>query len=302
MYDLICIGSISVDLYYQGDSLTNDGDRFNLAIGGKYQVNHFHAGLGGGAANVAIGVQKEGYKTAVWGKIGENQFKDLILTHLKTHGITSSLCEIEKDFTKISSILLSPKGERTIIHFETPHEHIIKEDKDLKKLDGSKLIYLSNLWRVPLDERKKILSYAHAQTITTSMNMGIADCRRPLEQIESLLHHVDILILNTHEFAEMVKKPVNDIDFSKDISDLLPNLKKKLVAITAGSQGSYGYLDGKVLHEGAVKVTKVLDTTGAGDAFSAGFITGYLKKKDLQFGLHLGNKHGAQVVQKIGAN
>ena len=302
MYDLLCIGSISVDLYYQGDSLTNDGERFNLAIGGKYQVDHFHAGLGGGAANVAIGVQKEGYKTAVWGKIGENQFKDLILSHLKTHGITATLCELEKDFTKISSILLSPKGERTIIHFETPHEHIIKTEKDLKKLDGAKLVYMSNLWRVPLDERKKILSYAHSQNMITIMNMGVADCRRPIEQIESLLHHVSILVLNTHEFAEMVKIPVKNINFKKDITDLLPSLKSKLVAITDGPHGSYGYLKGKVHHETAVKMVRVVDTTGAGDAFSAGFISGYLEKEDLQFALHLGNKHGARIVQKIGAN
>ena len=50
MYDLISIGSISIDMYFQGDSLTNDGTRFNLAIGGKYLVEHFHGGLGGGAA------------------------------------------------------------------------------------------------------------------------------------------------------------------------------------------------------------------------------------------------------------
>jgi sugar/nucleoside kinase (ribokinase family) len=302
MYDLICIGSISVDLYYQGDSLTNDGERFNLAIGGKYQVNHFHAGLGGGAANVAIGVQSDGYKTAVWGKIGENQFKELILTHLKTHGIPSTLCEMEEGYTKISTILLSPTGERTIIHYETPHEHIIKRAQDLKKLDGAKFVYLSNLWRVPLEERKEILSYACSQKMITIMNLGIADCRRSTEQLESLLHHTNILILNTHEFAEMVKKPIKDINFRKDITHYFPSLKDKIVAITDGSQGSYAFVNGVVLYEPAVKVSKIADTTGAGDAFSAGFISGFLEKSEVEHALHRGNKYGARVVQKIGAN
>lgn len=302
MYDLISIGSISMDMFYQGDSLTHDKERFNLAMGGKYQVEHFHAGLGGGAANVAIGVAKHGYKTAVWGKIGKNQFKELILQHLKNHDISSSLCELEDDYTKISSILLSPNGERTIIHYETPHEHIIKSPEDLKKVELTKVLYLSNLWRVPLEERKQILSHAQIRTITTIMNLGVADCRRPSEQIESLLHHINILIINTHEFAEMIKKPVNEIDFKKDITELLPILKTKIVAITDGKNGSFAYINGGILYEPAVKVSHVSDTTGAGDAFSAGFIAGYLEKENIEHALKLGNKHGAQIVQKIGAN
>lgn len=289
-------------MYFQGDSLTNDSERFNLAIGGKYQVNYFHAGLGGGAANVAIGVQAEGFKTAVWGKIGENQFKDLILKHLKTHSIPSSLCELEEGYSKISTILLSPSGERTIIHYETPHEHIIKSEADLKKLDGVKAVYLSNLWRVPLDERKQILSHATSQKILTIMNLGIADCRRPIEQITALLQHTNILILNTHEFAEMVKRPIKDINFKTDVTSLFPALKTKIVAITDGSSGSYAYVDGSSLYEPAEKVAKISDTTGAGDAFSAGFISGFLERSNVPHALHLGNKHGARIVQRIGAN
>lgn len=302
MYDLISIGSISVDMYFKGDSLTNDDKRFNLAIGGKYQVEHFYAGLGGGAANVAIGVQKHKYKTAVLGKIGNNQFKGLILKHLKDHGITSALCEEEDEYMKISSILLSPTGERTIIHYETPHEHIIKSNKDLKKIDNTRIIYMSNLWRVPLEERKQILSHAMSRNIITIVNLGIADCRRPINQIESLLHHVNVLIVNTHEFAEIVKKPIQDISFKDDVTDLMPFLKTKVVVVTDGKNGSYAYISGKVIHEDAVPVTKVIDTTGAGDAFSAGFIAGYLEKETMEHALHMGSKHGAHIVQKIGAN
>jgi sugar/nucleoside kinase (ribokinase family) len=304
MYDLISIGSISVDMYFKGDSLTQDGTRFNLAMGGKYQVEHFHAGLGGGAANVAIGVQKHHYKTAVLGKIGNNQFKELILKHLKIHGVSSALCQEEDEYMKISSILLAPSGERTIIHYETPHEHIIRSVNDLKNIDNAKIIYMSNLWRVPLEERKQILSHAMSRKIVTIVNLGIADCRRPVTQIESLLHHVNVLIVNTHEFAEIVKKPIEEIIFKKDVTDLMPFLKTKIVVVTDGKNGSYAYLYGKVIHEEAVLVPalKVLDTTGAGDAFSAGFIAGYLEKETIEHALHMGSKHGAHIVQKIGAN
>lgn len=302
MYDLITIGSISIDMYYGGDSLTQKEGRFTLALGGKYPVEHFHAGLGGGAANVAIGVQRSGYKTAVMGKIGENQFKELIQKYLSDHKISTSLCQMEKEYMKISSILLSPEGERTIIHYETPHEHILRTDKDLESLEHAKIVYLSNLWRVPLDERKRILSHLAQKKVLSIMNLGIADCRRSPEQLESLLSHLNILILNTHEFAELVKKQFQSIDFKKDITHLFPSLKTKILVITDGKNGSYAYLNGGVLHEPVHSVTKIVDTTGAGDAFSAGFIAGYLEKANIEFALHLGNKYGAAIIQKIGAN
>ena len=302
MYDLITIGSISIDMYYRGDSLTQKDGRFALAVGGKYLVEHFYAGLGGGAANVAIGVQSKGYKTAIMGKIGDNQFKDLIHKHLRDHNVSSSLCQIEKDYMKISSILLSPEGERTIIHYETPHEHILRSDEDLKKLENTKIVYMSNLWRVPLDERKKILSHLAQKKILTIINLGIADCRRNIEQLEALLAHVNILILNTHEFAELVKKPLKMINFKTDVTHLFPALKTKILVVTDGKNGAYAYVDGGVLFEPALVVEKVVDTTGAGDAFSSGFIAGYLGKANIEFAMRIGNRQGAHIVQKIGAN
>lgn len=302
MYDLITIGSISVDMYYKGESLTKKDERFSFAIGGKYFVDYFYEGLGGGAANVAIGAKKLGLSTAIVGKIGENQFKHLIQSHLKDNGVSSALCHMEKDYIKISTILLSPQGERTIIHYETPHEHILSDVSELSKLENSRAVYMSNLGKVALEERKRILSHLYQRKVITAINLGITDCRRSNEQIEDLLHHVNILILNTHEFAEMAKKPIETINFKKDVTQMIPILKTKIVAITDGKNGSYVYFDGGVLHEAAHIVSKVVDTTGAGDAFSAGFLSGYLMRGNIEYALHLGNKLGAQIVQKIGAN
>jgi len=302
MYDLITIGNVSIDMYYSGDSFTQKDGRFQLAVGGKYMADHFYSGLGGGAANVAIGIKQKGLSVAIMGKIGKNQFKAIIEKHLKDHDIPLSLCQIEEDYTKISSILLSPEGERTIINYETPHEHILRTDADLAHLDNTKAIYMSNLWRVPLDERKKILSHVFHKNILTAINLGIADCRRSIEQLEALLEHVKILIVNTHEFAESVKKPIEQIDFKKDIVHLFPSLASKIVVITDGEKGAYAYATGNVFYEAAPEVTKVRDTTGAGDGFSAGFLSGYLTKNDIQAALHEGAKRSAIIIQKIGAN
>lgn len=302
MYDLITIGSISIDMYYQGDSLTQKDDRFALALGGKYLVDHFYSGLGGGAANVAVGVEHHGFNTAIVGKIGKNQFKKMILEHLENNKITDKYCQFEDDYMKISSILLAKNGERTILHYETPHEHILRTDEDLEAFKNARIVYMSNLWRVPLSERQRILAYAKKHGVKTIVNLGIADCRRTAEQIDALLQHVDILIVNTHECAELLKIPFEQVDWKSTIKSKLANFEDKELIVTDGAKGSYWYSNEAVLHVKAVPVERVLDTTGAGDGYTAGFISGYLEKKDVVYAMRVGAKHAAKIVQKIGAN
>ena len=302
MYDLITLGNVSVDMYFSGESLTKHEDRFTLAIGGKYMVDHFAECLGGGAANVAIGVKRTGLKVAIKGVIGDNQFKHIIFDHLKTHQIPTSLCRIEKDYVKISSILLSPSGERTVIHYETPHEHILVTEDDMAQLEGAKSVYMSNLARVPLEERKKILSHLHHQGIQTSINMGITDCRRPTEQIAALLEHADTIIVNTHEFAELAKTPIDQIDFRHNALKNTPYLVNKLVVITDGGNGSYAYRNGVVYYQPAHIVSHIVDTTGAGDGYSAGFLASYIRDQDIQKAMEAGGRYAAHILQKIGAN
>src|SRR3989337_1672921 len=122
MYDLISIGNISLDLFFQGESLTFEDNRFQLAVGGKYFVNTLYKSVGGGGANVAIGGAKNGLKTAVLGKIGNNNFKPMILEELKNKEVSTSLCQFEEDYLNLSAILLTDKGERSIIHYSPPHE------------------------------------------------------------------------------------------------------------------------------------------------------------------------------------
>ena len=94
MYDFICIGNISIDLYFKGESLTYKDNRFQLAIGGKYFADEFYEDIGGGGCNVAAGLTKHGYKVAVFAKIGNNPFRELILKKLKDKNIQNFFIEI----------------------------------------------------------------------------------------------------------------------------------------------------------------------------------------------------------------
>src|SRR5690606_15950988 len=142
------------DLYYSGESLSQNRENFELAIGGKYFAEHFYEGLGGGGANVAIGVQKLGRKAGLMAKIGDNPFKQVIFHKLDEAGITyKNFCQIEKEYTNISSVLLSKSGEKTVINYRTPHQHIITSPKDYDVLLKAQAVYMANLSGVSFKER-----------------------------------------------------------------------------------------------------------------------------------------------------
>lgn len=303
MYDLISIGNISIDLFFKGESFTFKDNRFQLAVGGKYFAEQFYTSIGGGGANVAIGTAKQGLKTAVLGAIGDNPFKKIILHILESYNISTKLCFVEKEYFNVSSILLTDKGERSIIHYSTPHQHILTKDVSIKRLVDTKMLYLGNLPDVSISERSVALNLCKKNRVISIVNLGIRDCRKPKKQLEELLKKIDILILNGHEFAELVKAQYKDLHFAENVVKwYIPELEEKIVIITEGKKGSYGYFTDKVFHQKAIELEKIIDTTGAGDGYTTGFIAEYFKSKNIEKAMKRGSDYAAKILQKVGAN
>ena len=305
MLDLLSIGTVTMDLYYKGESLTHDKDRFELAIGGKYFVNHFYEGLGGGGANAAIGIVKNGLNAGLLAKIGNNPFKKVICEKLDATGIQyKDFCQFEDEYINISSVLLTEKGEKTIINYRTPHQNIISCEDDMALLKKANAVYMANLSTVSLEERISILKYAKDNGKMTFANLNVTDCRRPIEQILHFLKYVDVFIINTHEFADIVKTSYGSIDFQTNVvTKFAPFNKDQLVVVTDGAKGSYAYFNDKAYHQTAVKGVSVVDTTGAGDGFTAGFIAEYIKSdKDIQSSMQKGAEYSVHILKKIGSN
>lgn len=304
MYDLITVGTASVDLYFKGESLTNNNEQFELACGGKYFVDFFHEGLGGGATNVSIGVKKNGLKVALMAKIGNNSFKKLILDELAEHDISTHLCQFEDDYHNVSTILLNEKGEKTVINYRTPHQHYIKGEEELEHLSKAKAIYVANLPDASLSERMKIFNYLDKRDIHCFLNLGVNDCRRPKEQLESLLNRVDVLIINEHEFADLVKKSLHEIEFNKKSAyHYFPMLQNKVVVVTLGEKGSVGYKGDDIYFQQAIPPHKIVDTTGAGDGYTAAFIAEFLKTNgNIQSSMREGAEYSSKKLGHLGAN
>jgi sugar/nucleoside kinase (ribokinase family) len=300
MYDLISIGNISIDLYYKSKSFTKNNERYQLAIGGKYYADYFHEDIGGGGCNVAVGVAKHGLKTAIFARVGNNPFKETILNKLKLKNVSSEFCQFEENYNIISSILLTDSGERTIISYDTPG-HLVKNFFLHEDLKNAKNIYISSLSNVSLEEKIKIISYLKGDKTLTFVNLSIVDCKREPEVLYKIFDSLDVLIINAHEFCELIKKPYEDTDF-KNLEIKLPHLNERVLIITDAEKGSYGYFKSEKYFQEAVKPEKIVDTTGCGDAYTAGFIAQYIKSKNIKSSMESGAKYAAEKLGRIGAN
>lgn len=301
MYDLITIGNVTTDFFFSGPSLTEEKGRFQLAIGGKYPVDFFYESVGGSGANVAIWCSREGLDTAVVAKIGENTFKQIILQKLIKKNVSTEFLLHEKTFFNITSILLNEKGEKTVVHYTTPQETLDIPELVLKNMDQSRAIFMGNLSTISLDERVRLLTSLKTPERLIFLNPGILDCQKGVAGLKPLLILSDVLFLNTHEFCELVKKDYKSLNFEKNCADLI-SFEGKALVLTDGENGSYAYSEGKVYKHEAPKVTKVADTTGAGDSFSAGFIAGYLNSDSIEESLERATTCAKKNLEAVGAN
>ncbi|MEK7070782.1 MAG: carbohydrate kinase family protein [Patescibacteria group bacterium] len=302
MYDLISIGNITADLFFDGEELTKDQERYKLAIGGKYFVDSFYSSVGGGGANVAIGTKRLGLRTAVCGFVGNNVFRQMILTRLRKMRISTKLLLFSQKYTNLSIILSTKTGERTIINHETPHEHLKELSNFRKKLQRARAIYFGNLPDVSFGERVALLKKLKKSDVLIIGNIGKRDCCRPKQAIAEYLKHIDIFIVNRYEFAEVVRKDPDILNLQRNMLKFLPSFHEKLLVVTDGGNGSYAHQNGEVYYQKALTPKKLVDTTGAGDGYTAGFIASYLRNEDIKLAMKKGAQYASRIIAKLGAN
>lgn len=301
MYELVSIGDITMDMYFQGDSLTQENGRFSLAIGGKYYTNVFHSGIGGSGGNVAIHASNLGVDSAVVATIGETTFKNVIVQTLIKKSVSTEFLNFDRDHTSISTILLSPQGEKTVIKYSDPKEHIVVSSHALDRIKAARIIFMGNLADVSVTEREKFLKAVKTDTNIIALNFGAKDCERDNSLLAPLLAHANILFLNKYEFCELIKKDPKKVDL---LHNHFKEIKgaQEIVVVTSGADGSYVYTENEVKHQPAVNVDKIVDTTGAGDSFTAAFLVKYSESKSIDEALTAAATYSAKQLSDIGAN
>ncbi len=303
MYDLVSVGTTTIDMYFKGGALEVKDGKFDLVCGNKYFVDFFTESIGGGATNVAIGAAKLGMRVALITEIGQNSLKRVIFEKLDLHAISYKYCLLSHEFRNFSTVLLRDDGEKTVINYRSPTTDFLKSLPPDELFAHAKCLYLGHIAQVSIYHRTMLLRVARKHGITTYVTLGSDDLREPHDHMSDLLAHTDVLFLNREEFAEYVRVSPSSLDLKTDQKKIFQHLPlPSLLIITDGSHGSYAYDGQTVTHQPSIPVKKVVDSTGAGDGFCAGFIHSYHKDGHLAAALNAGAQFAAHKLGHLGAN
>jgi len=300
IFDVICIGAALVDMVAQVERYPSDDD--------EVFVSNLNLLSGGAAANTAYACGKMGLSTAFIGKLGQNDiFSNKIINDFKEAPVETKLLKysnIQK--TGSAYVALNKKGERRIYAYSGAANYLSKSDILEEEITSTKLIYLSSLKNIgPLLHSAKI---GRKKTIPVILNPGMLIIDQGFDNIKHLLENTDTLILSQREFKTLFNlKDWNiSIELIRDNSDSLFALNIKVIIVTLGSKGAFLLTSRENDLIPSLKIERVIDTTGAGDAFSAGFLFGLAQKLSLKFehlrnDINIGNFVAGQCIQKLGA-
>jgi fructokinase len=256
---------------------------------------------GGSVANTMAGIAYLGGHSSFIGKINSDEFGKIYRKSLEKINISFLYSEKEENLsTGASIIFITPDSERTMCTYLGISSQLSKEDINEDYIKGYEIIFLEGyLWDKGISEEmfKHVIDLAKKNNIKVAMSLSDIFCvsRHRKDFFKLLINDLNILIGNENEINELMQKN-NLLDSMNELKNI-----DKLIIITRSENGSVAILNNEITNCESIKVDKVLDLTGAGDLFAAGFLKEYLDKSNIKKCLQTGSKLASQVVQKIGA-
>jgi ribokinase len=292
MLDLIAIGDIKLDTFIALDDseARHSGDHLAIPSGVKTPVAELVTQVAGSAPNVAIGLKKMGFKTAVISQMGSDDIATQALAFLHEHKIDSSLVEQVKGKVSSAAVVLNLDGESTqLVHF-VPQTYRIP-----KKMPETQFIHISELGSGYEGLFKDALRLS-VKGVKISFNPGSVQLRERKPELFDLMGVTEVLFLNLSEALTLINEKHTDI---LSIMKALHVFGSEKIVVTDGPRGAYAY-DGETLSIVPAFPAKRKEATGAGDAFATGFLGARMKGKDLNDALRYASVNSASVITEIG--
>ena len=256
---------------------------------------------GGSVANTMAGISYLKGSPSFIGKVNSDKFGDLYKKSLEDIDVNFPYIKKDESLpTGASIILITPDSERTMCTYLGISSHLSANDISKNSILDHELIFLEGyLWDKGDSEKmfKHTINIAKENKIRIAMSLSDIFCvtRHKQDFYNLLRDDLNILIGNENEINELTGK--------KNLLDSINQLKEfdKLIVITRSNKGSLAIKNNEVINCESIKVDKVLDLTGAGDLFAAGFLKEYLDKSDIKKCLTVGSIAASKIIQKIGA-
>ncbi len=287
--DLTCVGILVMDVF--GKTINSFPEE-----GTSEYFDSMELLPGGCAYNTGIDARKLGLNVSIQGKVGNDQFANILLDSLKNENVAVDKVAKGNENTAFSFVMIPDSGQRRILHTPGVNNTYCLKDIDLDSIKNSKIMHIAGSSLMPKldgEETVELLKFCQANNVLTSMDpvykTDIADVIVPC------LPYLDIFLPNNDESEHItgLKNPEEQLQFYLDNG-------VKIAGVKLGKKGVW-ISNGKEKFKLGVFDVPVADTCGAGDAFIAGFIYGIIKKWDLVDVAKFATATAAHCVQSVGA-
>jgi len=309
MFDIIAIGSATKDIFLGAEKLKRGKD-FCFPLGKKIEIKNVRFFSGGGGVNAASTFARQGLKTALCGVIGQDLAGQEILDELNQKGIDVSLVKVKQKTATDLGLIFHAESERTILLSHSASRTLSEKDIDWSKLKETNWFYLAPLWGKAAKLTEKLLSLAKQRQVKIALNPSLDQFK--LKDAPEILSRTDVLLLNDDEASQLTG--VESYQEKKILKNLCARQRlaqKQIVVITNGKNGALAF-DGKFVYQVPAPRVKVIDATGAGDSFGAGFVAGLIqanrgrldlpRSRDIEGALRLAMANAIANIQIFGAN
>lgn len=289
---VLCVGEMVTDLI----AYPIDGVELNTDY---HKMEQLSVLPGGDAHNNAVNMARLGNKVTYIGRVGKDVFGKVCVDSLKAeHVDTSRIVYSETAEQSVCLILLGKNKKRTLYQMFKVSEEFCFEDIDLSVLDEVDVLQIGGTFhmsRFDGEGTAKLLKLAKEKGIRTSMDVSMDKTGRWGELIEVCYPYLDYFMPSIEQAVELTHKTA-----WKEMAEYLISKGVKNVIIKAGEKGSYFLNESEEIFCGCYQIP-IEDSTGAGDAFVAGFLTALGKDFTHKECMLFATACSAQVIQKVGA-
>ncbi|MFC1787376.1 carbohydrate kinase family protein [Halobacteriota archaeon] len=282
--DVIGLGALNYDKLYMVTKVAKAGEEVG--------IKDVRECPGGSAANTIFGLARVGAKTGFIGAVGKDEEGDIILRELSREGVDTNRIKVMGEHSGVAIGIVDDEGERSLYIHPGINDEFVLNDVDVDYIGNAKFLHMSSFVdRKQLEMQTKLIERIKTRI---SFNPGMLCSKFHLEDLQPIIEKSDVIFLNKEEIEELTNS-----NYERG-SKLLIELGTKKVATTLGEKGCY-VTDDKSIHLINSCKTNVVDTTGAGDAFAAGFLYGLLRGKSTHNCGSMGNFFAAGCIREYGA-
>lgn len=298
VFDVIAVGNTLIDalltLHNQHAKITLDNQTRRLSIpsGEKFLIENCTFSLGGGASRVAVGLKRLGFSVALFSETGSDPLSQMSKNILAEQGINLDNLK-QSDKQSSFAVGLNFKGERTLFINHVTYDHSFS----FKNVQ-TKWVYLGSLAKEWKHVYEDVVDLVKDPNIHLAFNPGGTQFEEGRDSFMSVLAVTDVLVVNKQE-AQLITHHTNS-DKMTHLLRALHSFGPKTAVITDGNNGAYCISQSGVMYHVGTYPCEIVEKTGAGDAFVAGFLSGILDGETIQDALVFGTVNSASTIGKIG--